>query len=57
MITATETTKTVTLTQGEWDSIRCALICHICDNREQFPAWANQLRQLHKRLKEETLDS
>lgn len=54
MTTATETTKTVTLTQGEWDSIRCALICYVCDTREEFPAWANQLRQLHKCLKEQT---
>jgi hypothetical protein len=57
MTTTTETTKTVTLTQGEWDSIRCALICYVCDTREEFPAWANQLRQLHKRLRAETLDS
>jgi hypothetical protein len=54
MTTATETTKTVTLTQGEWDAIRCALICHVCDLRKEFPSWAEQLRQLHKRLKEET---
>lgn len=35
MSTATATTKTVTLTNAQWEAIRCATLCFACDERSK----------------------
>jgi hypothetical protein len=51
----TKTTKTVTLTQSNWDTVRCALLCYASEQREVGnSAWSDVIKEVYAALKEQT---
>lgn len=51
----TKTTKTVTLTQSNWDTVRVALICYATEQRhEGNSAWSDVINEVYAALKEQT---
>ena len=45
----------ITLTPQQWQTIRCALLCHTCDSRDgkatKNDVWADRVWEAHQALK------
>lgn len=53
--TATATERTVTLSTGQWDTVRVALLCYASEQREiGHDAWSDMLKEIYSVLRDQT---